>query len=82
MLKQYLDSSNFNSSSAGRRLDTTFSLKRKKSKTLSALNSSFESSVRSPTNVIFFLERFKFQMEEINYGRMEMIQLHSRESLE
>ena len=66
MLKQYLDFSNSNSSSTGRKPDTTLSLKRNKSKTLSVLNSPFESAVRSPKNVIFFLERFKFQMEEIN----------------
>ena len=44
MLKQYLDSSNSDSSSTGRGPDITLYLKRKKSKTLSTLSSSYKCS--------------------------------------
>ena len=80
-LKQYLESSGPNSTS-GSPSDVTLSLKRKKSKNLSTLNSSFESYVPAATSISFFLEKFKFQLEEATEGHVAFIQLPSRDSAE
>jgi RNA-dependent RNA polymerase len=80
-LKKYLDASAENSTSTSP-ADVTLSLKRRKSKALSTLNSSFESYVPSTTSILYFLERFKFQLQEATEGHVAFVQLPSRESAE
>lgn len=80
-LKQYLESAGPDSTSAPS-ADVTLSLKRKKSKNLSTLNSSFESYVPALTSTSFFLEKFKFQLGEATEGHVVFIQLPSRDSPE